>query len=80
MSQPACGGQSNLGELLLSFHSVVLGMKLRLSGLAVSALTSVLSHLPVLSSSLRSVLSSVRIFVMQDKRVLEMLLHHSAHC
>lgn len=76
MSQPACGGQSNLGELLLSFHSVVLGMKLRLSDLAVSALLSVLAHLPVLSSSLHSVLSSVGIFLI----VLEMLLHYSAHC
>lgn len=68
--------QSNLGELLLSFHSVVLGMELRLSDLAVSALLSVLSHLPVLSSSLHSVLSSVGIFLMQDKWVLEMLLQH----
>lgn len=80
VSQPACGSQSNLGEFLLSFRSVVLGMKLRWSGSEVSALTSALTHPPALSSSLHSLLSSVRIFFMQDKWVLEMPLHHSAHC
>lgn len=44
----------------------VLGMKLSLSGLAVSTLTSELSHPPVLGSSLHFVLTSVRIDVMQD--------------
>lgn len=69
--QPACGGQRNLGELLLFFGSVDPRHETQLSGLAGNALTSELSHQPVFRSSLHFVLTSVRILTMQDTWVLE---------